>query len=147
VFSFGVLHHTGDTHRALANVSRLVAEDGVLFAYLYGAQSVDWRKRLALLAGRAILAPLPFAAKKTVLRRLMPGRDVHQAFDLFSPVINDRYDQGRVERWLRDLGFSDVTRTLPHSELFLRAARASCSARPFLPPAAPPFWFERYRNG
>jgi SAM-dependent methyltransferase len=147
VFSFGVLHHTGDTRRALENLARLVADDGVLFVYLYGARSVDWRRRLALLAGRALLAPLPFEAKKSVLRRLLPGRDVHQAFDLFSPVINDRYDHGQVEGWLRELGFTEVARTLEHSELFLRAARPRCSARPFLPTARPPFWFERYRHG
>jgi SAM-dependent methyltransferase len=147
VFSFGVLHHTGHTRRALENLSRLVADDGVLFVYLYGARSVDWRRRLALLAGRTLLAPLPFEAKKSVLRRLLPGRDVHQSFDLFSPVINDRYDHGQVEAWLRELGFSDIARTLEHSELFLRAARARCSARPFLPPATPPYWFERYRHG
>ena len=146
VFSFGVLHHTGDTLRALTNVARLVRPDGVLFVYLYGSRSVDWARRVALLAGRAALAPLPFRAKETLLARLLPGRDVHQAFDLFSPVINDRYDHARVEGWLRELGFTDVARTLDHSEIFLRAARAECSARPFLPPPAPPFWFERYRG-
>src|SRR5262249_5762627 len=34
VFSFGVLHHTGDTRRALRNVAALVAPSGVLFLYL-----------------------------------------------------------------------------------------------------------------
>ena len=33
VYSFGVLHHTGDTQRALANVASLAAEDGLLFLY------------------------------------------------------------------------------------------------------------------
>ena len=40
VFSFGVLHHTGDTRRALGNVAGLTRHDGVLFAYLYGARSL-----------------------------------------------------------------------------------------------------------
>lgn len=144
-FSFGVLHHTGDTHTALANVAATVAPDGVLFVYLYGARSVDWRKRAALAVGRIGLAPLPFRLKQAVLHRVLPGRDVHQAFDLFSPLVNDRYEHGDVERWLHDLGFDDVARTIDHSELFLRAARPVCSARPFLPPAVPPYWFERYR--
>ena len=51
-----------------------------------------------------------------------------------------------VGRWLGELGFSDVTRTIDHRELFLRAARPGCSARPFLPPPVPPYWFERYRR-
>jgi SAM-dependent methyltransferase len=147
VFSFGVLHHTGDTRRALANLARLVRPDGLLFLYLYGARSVGWARRLALAVGRAALAPLPFTAKQDVLGRLLPGRDVHQAFDLFSPVINDRYDHDRVEGWLGELGFPDVAPTLDHSELFLRAARPGCSARPFLPPPGRPYWFERYRRG
>jgi len=146
VFSFGVLHHTGDTRRALGVLADRVARDGLLFVYLYGSRSVSWGKRMALAAGRAALAPLPFAAKQRVLARLLPGRDTHQAFDLFSPVINERYDRATVEGWLRDLGFPEVTPTLAHTELFLRAHRGHCSAQPFAPPASAPYWFERYRR-
>jgi SAM-dependent methyltransferase len=147
VFSFGVLHHTGDTRRALANVASLVAPDGVLFVYLYGQRSVPAPKRLALALARSALAPLPFRLKRTMLARLFPRRDTHQAFDLFSPLVNDRYRHETVEGWLRELGFDEVTRTLPHTELFLRASRRGCSAAPFRPPAPRPYWFERYRRG
>jgi SAM-dependent methyltransferase len=135
-----------DTRRALGVLADRVARDGLLFVYLYGSRSVSWGKRMALAAGRAALAPLPFAAKQRVLARLLPGRDTHQAFDLSLPVINERYDRATVEGWLRDLGFSDVTPTLAHTELFLRAHRGHCSAQPFAPPASPPYWFERYRR-
>lgn len=145
VFSFGVLHHTGETRQALSALARTVASDGVLFVYLYGSRSVGWGRRFALAAGRAALAPLPFAAKRRVLARLLPGRDTHQAFDLFSPVINERYDRATVEGWLRDLGFSEVDTTIDHTELFLRAHRGHCSA-PFSPVARSPYWFERYRR-
>jgi hypothetical protein len=145
-FSFGVLHHTGDTRRALERVAHVVADDGLLFVYLYGAGSVDWKKRLALAVGRASLAPLPFAFKRAVLARVLPGRDVHQAFDLFSPLVNDRHDHAAVESWLRAAGFPEVTRVIDHTEIFLRAARASCTARPFRPPARPPYWFQRHAS-
>jgi SAM-dependent methyltransferase len=144
VFSFGVLHHTGDTRRALANVAARVATDGVLFLYLYGSSSVGWPKRLALAAGRTALAPVPLRAKQALLRLVLPRRDLHQSFDLFSPLINERLDPGAVTSWLHELGFPDVVPTIPHGELFLRACRPVCSARPFRPPAAPPYWFERY---
>lgn len=144
VYSFGVLHHTGDTRRALAHVAGAVAPDGVLFVYLYGTRSVDWRKRAVLTVLRTALAPLPFAMKTRALKWLLPSRDVHQAFDLFSPVINDRYRHEEVEGWLRELGFTEVARTLDHTEVFLRACREVCSAGPFLPPATRPYWFERY---
>jgi len=146
VFSFGVLHHTGDTRRALASVARLVAPDGVLFVYLYGARSVPASKRLALAVARSALAPLPFRMKERLLALAFPRRDTHQAFDLFSPLVNDRYRHETVEGWLRDLGFEDVTRTMEHTEVFLRASRPECSARPFRPPVSRPYWFERYRR-
>jgi SAM-dependent methyltransferase len=146
VFSFGVLHHTGDTRRALGNVAGLTRDDGVLFAYLYGVRSLTPARRLALALARAGLAPFGFRAKRMLLARILPGRDTHQAFDLLSPLVNDRQTHEEVEGWLRELGFSDVTRTIDHRELFLRAARPSCSARPFLPCPVPPYWFERYRR-
>ncbi len=146
VFSFGVLHHTGDTRRALGNVAGLTADDGVLFAYLYGARSLAPARRLALALARAGLAPLGFRAKRRLLARILPGRDTHQAFDLLSPLVNDRRTHEEVEDWLRELGFTDVARTIDHRELFLRAARPQCSARPFLVPPAAPHWFERYHR-
>jgi SAM-dependent methyltransferase len=146
VFSFGVLHHTGDTRAALAVLTRLVAADGVLFVYLYGRASVRGPRAPLLRAARLVLAPLPFAVKSALLRRMLPARDPHQTFDLLSPLVNDCHDHEAVEGWLRDLGLRDVARTVEHSEIFLRAARESCSARPFRPPASRPYWFERYRR-
>jgi SAM-dependent methyltransferase len=145
-FSFGVLHHTGDTRRALASLATLVAQDGVLFLYLYGARSATPLGRSLLRSLRASLSPLPFRLKRALLARLFPRRDPHQSFDLLSPLINDTTRHETLEGWLRELGFGDVAWTIPHTELFLRASRAACSARPFLPPARPPFWFERYKR-
>ena len=90
VYSFGVLHHTGDTHRALAGLAPLVKDDGLLFLYLYGARSVDLTKRVVLAALRYGLAPLPFSWKARALALLRHGRDTHQSFDTFSPLINGR---------------------------------------------------------
>jgi len=144
VFSFGVLHHTGDTRKALENVSRLVAPDGLLFLYLYGPITLGNRVFIALT--RSALAPLPFDLKRAVLRRVFRGRNLHHSFDLFSPLVNDRNPRATVSRWLSELGFSQVEQTLPHTELYLRARRERCSALPFRPPATPPFWFQRYRR-
>lgn len=145
VFSFGVLHHTGDTRQALGALAELVAADGLLFVYLYGRASARGPRAALLRGARLALAPLPFAAKRAVLRWLLPGRDPHQAFDLLSPLVNDVSDPDVVAGWLRESGFTDVARTAEHSEIFLRAAREACSARPFRPAASRPYWFERYR--
>lgn len=47
VYSWGVLHHTGDMWRALDHAQRLVAEPGRLFIALYndmGSQSARWKR-------------------------------------------------------------------------------------------------------
>jgi len=146
VYSFGVLHHTGDTRRALANIAPLVKPDGLLFLYLYGSRSQTTASRLALAALRVGLAPLPFRAKRAVLKAILPARDTHQAFDTFSPLVNDTYTHETVEGWLRDLGFPDITRTIDYTELYLRARRDPAAAHPLRPPPGRPFWFERYRR-
>jgi SAM-dependent methyltransferase len=144
VFSFGVLHHTGQTRRALASVGGLVTPAGVLFVYLYGSRSAPPVARTLVNTVRLVLSPLPFAAKRAVLARLLPRRDTHQAFDLLSPLINETNTDEAVEAWLHEDGFAAVVRTLPHTDLFLRATRAGTDV-PLRPPASPPFWFERYR--
>lgn len=146
VYSFGVLHHTGDTARALANLAPLVKADGLLFLYLYGSRSQTAATRLVLAALRAGLAPLPFRAKRTLLRAILPARDPHQAFDTFSPLVNDTYTHEEVEGWLRGLGFADVARTIDYTELYLRARRDPGAPHPLRPPARRPYWFERYRR-
>lgn len=146
VFSFGVLHHTGDTRRALANLASLVKPDGLLFLYLYGTRSLDLTKRIVLTALRLGLALLPFRAKRFVLKLLLPRRDTHQAFDTFSPLVNDTYAHEEVGGWLAQLGFQDVARTIDYTDLYLRARRDPALPLPARPPARRPYWFERYRR-
>ena len=146
VFSFGVLHHTGDTRRALEGLAPLVADDGLLFLYLYGSRSLDFTKRVALAALRYGLAPLPFSWKARALKVLRRGRDTHQSFDTFSPLINDTYEHETVEAWLRELGFPDVTRTIDYTELYLRARRRPDAGHPLRALPGRPYWFERYRR-
>ncbi|MDP9308730.1 MAG: class I SAM-dependent methyltransferase [Actinomycetota bacterium] len=144
VFSFGVLHHTGNTRPALRNVASLVADDGVLSLYLYGQRSFTRRGRAALELQRLALAPLPFDLKRRLIAKRR-GTDVHQAFDELSPMINTRHRFEDVRSWLQDMGFSAVERTIEHSELFIRAQREGTTLEGFeLPRPLPPYWFERY---
>jgi SAM-dependent methyltransferase len=145
IYSFGVLHHTGDTHAALRNIAPLAGEDSAIFLYLYGRESVTGRARVVLAAERTVLAPLPFGLKRKVIRVISPRSDVHQAFDAVSPTINDRYELTEVVGWLHDLGFADVEQTIPATELFVRGLRMRESFEPYLlAPPQPPYWFERY---
>jgi SAM-dependent methyltransferase len=145
VFSFGVLHHTGDTRRALANVAALAAPDGTVFVYLYGKRTLSSRDRASLAVQRIILAPLPFTLKRRAISMLRPGVDLHQVFDLLSPTINTRHTFEEVRDWLHAAGFEDVVRTIDHSELFVRALRTPEQIAAFaLPFPGRPYWFERY---
>ena len=93
---------------------------------------------------RSPLAPLPFRWKERALKVLRRGRDPHQSFDTFSPLINDTYEHETVEGWLHELGFPDVVRTIDYTELYLRARRTE--GHPLLPRPKRPYWFERYRR-
>lgn len=145
VYSFGVLHHTGDTHAALRNVAPLAAPDGGIFLYLYGRESVTGRARAVLAAERTVLAPLPFGLKRKVIRVISPRSDIHQAFDAVSPTINDRHTLAEVDAWLHELDFPDVEQTIPGTEIFVRGLRSNAPFQPYLlDRPQPPYWFERY---
>lgn len=84
VYSWGVLHHTGDMWRALENVTGCVAEGGRLYVAIYndqGWQSRAWRiaKRTYNLTPRALrwLEELPAAAVligPSVVKNTLRGR-------------------------------------------------------------------------
>ena len=135
VFSYGVLHHTGDTWKALDNVAALVSDRGALFLYLYGARSWSADERRQLEAIREELAPLDFDAKIAELRRRYPSDDPHQLFDLLSPIINDRLEFEEVRERLEALGFDRIDRTVDTTEIYLRATRPGFPEAMLLPPA------------
>lgn len=147
VFSWGVLHHIRDTFSALKTISAFVKDDGLLYVYLYGKDSVPknfaWLKMELL---RKLLLPFPNSAKHAILKLLYRKHPekVHPAFDLLATPINQRFDFATVENWLQELGFRNVIQTIQHTELFIRATRGESSAAShFLPKPAPPFWFEK----
>ena len=135
VFSYGVLHHTGDTWNALDNVASLVGERGALVLYLYGAASLSADTRREIENLRAELASMPFVEKISELRRRFPADDPHQLFDLMSPLINDRLDFAAVADCLRASGFARVDRTVESTEIYLRATRPGFPEEVLLPPA------------
>ena len=86
VYSWGVLHHTGDMPRALANAARPVGEGGRLFISIYndqGARSRVWRAikrrynavppRLQRSYAAAVMAPRELLSLGYATARLRPG--------------------------------------------------------------------------
>lgn len=146
VFSWGVLHHTGDTFKALRNITSLVKDDGLVYLYLYGKESLPkFIEQVKLELKRLKLAFFPFEIKEKIIRKIARNdKEVHNLFDGLSPLINERFKFSTIEGWLKNLGFSDVIRTIRHTELFIRASRDNCSAREyFLPLPQEPYWFQK----
>jgi 2-polyprenyl-6-hydroxyphenyl methylase/3-demethylubiquinone-9 3-methyltransferase len=132
VYSWGVLHHTGDLWRALDIASRLVAPGGLLFISIYndqGFESRAWRRvkrcynrsgalgrRLLVLGSAAYLyrrRPLASLIKlarggETTLVRPPRARGMSAKHDLVDWVGGYPFEVARPERvfdFLRERGF------------------------------------------
>jgi 2-polyprenyl-3-methyl-5-hydroxy-6-metoxy-1,4-benzoquinol methylase len=132
VWSFGVLHHTGNTYRAFQNIHPLVREDGYLFLMLYGEPRMnrfeDFRELNQYERLRRKTENLDYAGKIQVLQNDPLVGDVHGWFDAISPCINDLYSFEEIEAWLQRAGFCHVRATLESRNHFVisqKAARVS----------------------
>jgi len=147
VFSWGVLHHTGDTFRALKTITPLMKSDGVLYLYLYGKRSWSPLKTLLVKFVRNCLLPFPAKLKFTVFRTLLGEYKAGLAMDVLGATIAHRYEPEEVDGWLVELGLQHVVQTIATNEIYRKAFHAECSAQPFfLDPPAPPYWFEQWRQ-
>ena len=85
VYSWGVLHHTGEMWNALANVAPLVKDQGQLFLAIYndvGSRSVRWLKikRLYNKLPRVLRYPFAFLAMAPSEFRVAANAAVHLRF-------------------------------------------------------------------
>jgi 2-polyprenyl-3-methyl-5-hydroxy-6-metoxy-1,4-benzoquinol methylase len=104
VYSWGVLHHTGDMWSALANAGERVADDGLLFIAIYndtGSQSARWRRIKSAYCKLPKILSTPFAVAvsmpeeaKRFLSSLLRGKPLGY-FDHWRSYRNDR----GMNRW------------------------------------------------
>jgi 2-polyprenyl-6-hydroxyphenyl methylase/3-demethylubiquinone-9 3-methyltransferase len=98
VYSWGVLHHTGDMWRALENTALPVAPDGKIFIAIYndqGSRSVRWRSIKKIYNNLPALLKVPFAVvvsapeeAKAILRSVVtlnPG-DYLRSWTQYDPI-------------------------------------------------------------
>jgi len=124
VWSFGVLHHTGDTYRAFKNLVPLVKPGGYLYLMIYGEprphvtddffeinEYEDWRHRTMNLSLPEKLAAIRQGMEAGQFRTVGEAA-INGYFDAVSPPINDLYTFRELESWLLDAGFCDITRTV-----------------------------------
>lgn len=116
VWSYGVLHHTGNTYGAFRNISRLVKPGGHIFLMLYNEPTFEDLGGFAYYAETARLRKMlrnkPFETRIEIIRRERPNEDAHGWFDAVSPEINDTYGMDEIETWLIEAGFEDIRRTV-----------------------------------
>jgi SAM-dependent methyltransferase len=135
VWSFGVLHHTGDTYRAFRHIAPWVKPDGRLFVMIYGKpregvatdyaeinEYDQWRRLTRNLSLREKLEIVKEKMREGAFR--VPGEEhVHGYFDAISPPINDLYMFEEIEAWFLEAGFEDVKQTVDTRNLHIIGRR------------------------
>lgn len=122
-FSFGVVHHTGNTYLAIRNVANKVKNGGKIFLMVYGYPekhddfiALNLYERL-----RKELRNMPFEEKKNILIDRYGEHNAHGWFDAISPAINDLLTFHELEDLLSNLGYSNIKRTVEHRNLHIVA--------------------------
>lgn len=151
VFSWGVIHHCKSFTRSFNNLTSLVKDTGILYIYLYGRESIPYDEDIELFKIRLHYNLLPGKKEKEeFLLKLAKGNrnKVHNYHDIYAPLINRRLEYDNVREMLADRGFSQIFRTIEHTELFIRGIKeknpGDFPRNYILPKAKKPFWFERY---
>lgn len=113
-FSFGVVHHTGNTYLAIENVCRKVRPGGRLFLMVYSVPrdylayfDVDMYERIA-----DENHDLSFEERRDDMVRRFGGEKAHGWFDATSPSINDRLTFQEIRDLLAELGFAGIRETI-----------------------------------
>jgi SAM-dependent methyltransferase len=149
VFCWGVLHHCRSFKKAISEVMRFVKNGGILYLYLYGRESLSLEEDLELFKTRLRFYLMSERQKTQFLIEKARGdaRTMHNWHDRFAPLINRRFEFDEIRTILAPAGFSDITRTIRSSELYVRAVKGDSTAYRsgwFLPIKEPPYWFEHH---
>lgn len=127
VWSYGVLHHTGDARQAFWNVASRVKPGGTLFVMLYGTprpgHARDTEEVAALEEWRERCGVLSFPEKVEALRKIVSPEKLIEYFDAISPGINDRFSYDELRVWFDELGFVDLRRRVDKIDHYLSARR------------------------
>lgn len=142
VYSWGVLHHTGQMWTAIDNVSKLVTPGGKLFIALYNDQgpvSRYWLTvkrayvRYPLLRAPIIAAHMPYPFGPSYLNRLLRGKGTPRGMSFMRDVVDwlgglpfDVATPDAVLAFLRDRGYRETkvvrTKRLGCNEFVLERA-------------------------
>ncbi|MBU0877924.1 MAG: class I SAM-dependent methyltransferase [Alphaproteobacteria bacterium] len=126
VWSFGVLHHTGNTYGAFKNIAPLVRPGGYIFLMLYGEPTGRDPGEFAYYheveSLRRKTVAMDFNERLKYLESLK-GENAGGWFDAVSPEINDTYSFYEIQLWLQRAGFENIRRPYAHSSHHVIAQR------------------------
>lgn len=149
VFCWGVLHHCSSFNRSLASVIRRSKPGGVVYLYLYGSETIPPEEEMEYFKQRVIYNSLRSDEDRLRWLRKRAGGDesrLHNLHDFYAPLINRRMSFEEVEPILVQRGFQDITRTIDHTELYIRAVNGDPSPYRdwFLAKKKAPYWFRHH---
>lgn len=124
-FSFGVVHHTGNTYRAIENVGRKLRAGGRLFLMVYNMPE-DYPGYHDVNAYESIAAQneaLTFEERRRDMVRRFGEERAHGWFDATSPRINDRLTFGEIRDLLTELGFINIAGRIVARDHYVTADR------------------------
>lgn len=109
VFSNGVLHHTRDTFKGIAEIFRILKKGGNCWLYLYGGKDSFFWDMVDFC--RNLLQSIPQNYMQTLMKTMgYPAGRIFHRCDFFYVPIHNRYYSSEVEQMLRELGFTDFKR-------------------------------------
>jgi 2-polyprenyl-3-methyl-5-hydroxy-6-metoxy-1,4-benzoquinol methylase len=121
VWSYGVMHHTGDPYRALTNIARHVKPGGHLYFMVYTEPKRDNIFEYAyyheISRIRDAIRHLSFEDKARIVERLDGPDRAQQWFDAISSEVNELFTVEELTSLLMGLGFVDIKRTMPEEAM------------------------------
>jgi len=125
VWSFGVLHHTGNTYQSFKNIAHLVKPKGIIFLMLYGEPTNygEYTEVNDYVFHRREISSMNFKDKIIYCQKTFAPDLVHGWFDAISPRINDLYRFDEIKDWLVIAGFSNIQRSFENRNLFIVAEK------------------------
>ena len=151
-WSWGVLPFVTSFTRSFQQVMDSVKDGGFIYVNIYGRETLNYEQDIEVFKNRVRYNTLPsWEEKEKFLIEKAGGNraKVHQNHDLFSPLLNRRFEYSYIKKALEDNGFTDVIRTVNNTELYVRAVKKAMN------PADKPMvghtpqkelWFARYRK-
>ncbi len=119
IYSWGVLHHTGDTKRAFLNLSTLLKPGGIIFLALYRKTSLSsfWNatryiyiylprplKLLVCVAGAGVITIYDFIRTLMGYRYEERAKKTSLVDDWFGVPVRSFHTPEEVEGWCKELG-------------------------------------------